>query len=63
MDVEKETVVNTINNCVLFMDVVQFIGALLVAGLKESKLHDVKRRNCMIYAALDVLSQPRVQTC
>ena len=52
-----------INSCVLYMEVVQSIGALLDAGFRELRLQKVEKWICMIDRGLDVLPQPPAQTC
>ena len=52
-----------INGCVLYMKVVQSIGALLDAGFREFRLQKVEKRICMIVRGLDVLPQPPAQKC
>ena len=47
-----------INGCVLYMEVVQSIGALLDAGFRELRLQKVEKRICMIDRGLDGLPQP-----
>jgi len=52
-----------INGCVMYMEVVHSIGALLDAGFREIRLQKVEKRICMIDRGLDVLPQPPAQTC
>ena len=52
-----------INSCVLYMEVVQLIGAPLDDEFRELRLHKVEKRICMIDHGLDVLPQPPAQTC
>ena len=52
-----------INGYMLYMEVVQSIGVLLDAGLRELRLHKVEKRICLIDRGLDVLPQPPAQTC
>ena len=52
-----------INGCVLYMEVVQSIGALFNAGFRELRLQKVEKRICMIDCGLDILPQPPAQTC
>jgi hypothetical protein len=59
----KEIVGNIHNGCVLYMEVVHSIGALLDAGFRELRLQEVEKRSCMIDRGLGVLPQPPAQTC
>jgi len=52
-----------INGCVLYMEVVQLIGALLDGGFREVRLQEVEKWSCMIDCGLGVLPQPPAQTC
>jgi len=60
---EKESVENIHKGCVLYMGVVQSIGALLDGGFRELRLQEVEKRSCMIDRGLDVLPQPPAQIC
>ena len=51
------------NSCVLCMEVVQVIGALLDAGFRELWLQEVETWSCMIECCPGVLPQPPAQTC
>ena len=52
-----------INGYVLYMEVVQSIGALLDAGFRELRLQELEKRICMIDRSLGVLPQPPAQIC
>ena len=52
-----------INGCVLYMEVVQSIGALLDARFRDLRLQKVEKRSCMFDHGLGVLPQPPAQTC
>jgi len=51
------------NGCVLCMEVVQLIGALLDAGFRDLRLQEVEKQSCKIDHSLGVLPQPPAQTC
>jgi hypothetical protein len=50
-----------INGYVLYMEVVQSIGALLDAGFRELRLQEVEKWSYMIERGLGVLPQPPAQ--
>jgi len=50
------------NSCVLCMEIVHSIGALLDAGLKTLRLQEVEKQSCMIDRGLGVLPQLPDQT-
>ena len=52
-----------IHGCVLYVEVVQSIGALLDAAFRELRLQEVEKRRCTIDRSLGVLPQPPAQKC